>query len=56
MHHANVDRILALWQAMHYNSFVPKSTAEDGSWALPAGSTLDATTGLHSVFIGLLII
>lgn len=44
MHHANVDRLLSLWQAINYNQFVPQSTAEDGTWAWAAGSTIDETT------------
>lgn len=44
MHHANVDRVLALWQAINYDTFVTSSTAEEGSFVWPAGSTIDETT------------
>lgn len=44
LHHCNVDRLLALWQAINYNSFVPSSTAEDGTWVYPANSTINAAT------------
>jgi len=46
MHHANVDRMLALWPAINYTSFVPESTAEDGSWVYAIGSEVDETTNL----------
>lgn len=44
MHHANVDRLTALWQAIHYTSFVPTSVAEDGTWVYAAGSKIGETT------------
>jgi hypothetical protein len=45
LHHTNVDRLLAFWQAIHPDSFVPVSNSEDGTWVIPANSTIDETTG-----------
>lgn len=44
LHHCNVDRILALWQAINYDSYVPESTANDGTWTLKPQSKVDSET------------
>ncbi|CAG8460731.1 6657_t:CDS:2 [Scutellospora calospora] len=40
-HHANVDRFLALWQAVYPNSWVPKNVAINGTFTDEMYSTVD---------------
>ncbi|TFY82262.1 hypothetical protein EWM64_g1750 [Hericium alpestre] len=46
LHHANVDRMLALWAALNPSVWVTSGSAEDGTWTIPPNSTLDKTTAL----------
>lgn len=49
LHHANVDRLLALWQAIHYKSFLQPSTSWDGTYAIKSNTRVDADTGTRVV-------
>lgn len=46
MHHANVDRILAIWQAIHPSLWVTPSvvTTNSQTWNLGVGAKMDAQT------------
>ncbi|KIY70745.1 Di-copper centre-containing protein [Cylindrobasidium torrendii FP15055 ss-10] len=46
LHHCNVDRLLALWQALNPGVWVSQDTEQQGTWTIPAGSTVDASTEL----------
>jgi tyrosinase len=46
LHHANVDRLLSLWAALNQGVWVSPGTAEDGTFTLPAGKSVDVNTGL----------
>lgn len=45
-HHSNVDRIFALWQHMYPEQWIEASTAIQGTFTVPAGSTIDENTAL----------
>jgi len=38
LHHANVDRIFAMWQTMNPNAYGGSQTAVDSTWTIPQGS------------------
>jgi tyrosinase len=44
LHHANVDRLLSLWSALHPDVWVTPGDAEDGTWTIPDDATLDDKT------------
>jgi tyrosinase len=46
LHHANIDRLFAVWSAINPNSYVLPQTNEEGTFAIPAGSTEDTNTPL----------
>ncbi|KAL8745329.1 MAG: hypothetical protein Q9184_007889 [Pyrenodesmia sp. 2 TL-2023] len=46
LHHANVDRLLAIWQALHPDSYVEPSNEPIGSAAIPQGARTDVHTPL----------
>ncbi|KAJ8091668.1 hypothetical protein AAF712_005919 [Marasmius tenuissimus] len=46
MHHAQVDRLLSLWSALHPGVWVSPSTSEDGTWTLPVDTPIDKNTQL----------
>ncbi|KAF7324006.1 Photo-regulated tyrosinase [Mycena kentingensis (nom. inval.)] len=48
LHHANVDRMLSLWSALHPNVWVSPGTTYvwGSSWTLPQNAPIDATTDL----------
>lgn len=46
LHHANVDRLLAIWQALHPDSYVEPSNEPTGSAAIAQGARTDVHTPL----------
>ncbi|KAI4259586.1 MAG: hypothetical protein LQ352_000654 [Teloschistes flavicans] len=46
LHHANTDRLLAIWQALHPDSYVESSQEPIGSAVLAAGTQTDVNTPL----------
>jgi len=46
LHHANVDRIFAIWQALNPNSFVSSQQNPYGTYGEPVGTVETADTGL----------
>ncbi|KLO14547.1 Di-copper centre-containing protein [Schizopora paradoxa] len=47
LHHCNVDRVLALWQAIHPKVWVSEGVAMDGgNWTQADGEPVNSTTGL----------
>jgi tyrosinase len=46
LHHCNVDRMLALWQAINPGVNVTPGSSEDGNWTIKANTQVDATTAL----------
>lgn len=46
LHHAQVDRLLAIWQALHPDSYVESSKEPIGSAALAPGAQTDVNTPL----------
>ncbi|KZV73173.1 photo-regulated tyrosinase [Peniophora sp. CONT] len=46
LHHANVDRLVALWSAINPGVWVTNGPAGDGTWTIPATGTVDNTTNL----------
>ncbi|KAH9989736.1 tyrosinase [Russula compacta] len=46
LHHANVDRLLSLWAAIHPGVWVTDSTAERGTFTIPANHAIDVNTDL----------
>jgi len=47
LHHANVDRVLALWQAIHPKVWVSDGVAKDGgNWTLADGAPVNSITQL----------
>ncbi|KAF9252472.1 Di-copper centre-containing protein, partial [Marasmius fiardii PR-910] len=47
MHHANVDRLLSLWSALHPGVWVTRNTSQDGTWTIPVGTAIDKNTKLE---------
>ncbi|KAH6853853.1 hypothetical protein B0I37DRAFT_440944 [Chaetomium sp. MPI-CAGE-AT-0009] len=50
LHHCMVDRILALWQAIHPNAWVPPSRALLNSYTTRRGQPIDSNTALTPFF------
>jgi tyrosinase len=50
LHHSNVDRMLSLWYAIHYNTWVAKGSSENGTWSIPKGTNVDENTS-QSLFL-----
>ncbi|KXT13907.1 hypothetical protein AC579_2638 [Pseudocercospora musae] len=46
MHHANVDRLFALWQTVHPQTYGASQTAPHATWTIASGSTQDANSPL----------
>lgn len=46
LHHANVDRLFALWQTINPDSFGASQTAPHNTWTIAAGSTQNADSPL----------
>jgi len=46
LHHCNVDRILSLWEAIHFGTWVASGPAERGSWTIPEDATIGPNTPL----------
>ena len=46
LHHVNVDRLFAIWQALHPKSYVGATKAGFGTATIRPGDTLDANTPL----------
>lgn len=47
LHHANIDRLLAIWSAMNPDSYVVPQSTQYGTYTIPAGSTEDKDTPLN---------
>lgn len=47
LHHANVDRIFALWQAINPGSFGGSQAMGHATWTIPAGSVQDMNSPLE---------
>ncbi|KAI1959289.1 hypothetical protein LOZ58_004560 [Ophidiomyces ophidiicola] len=47
LHHTNVDRIIALWQAINPDSWVRPLATRGDTFTRPAGTVEDANTPLH---------
>lgn len=47
LHHTNVDRLLALWQALHPNTWVSSVTGpgEGGTFTISRNAHVNASTG-----------
>ncbi|KJX97601.1 hypothetical protein TI39_contig477g00009 [Zymoseptoria brevis] len=41
LHHANVDRIIALWQTIHADKWGASQTAPHSTWTIPTGAQLN---------------
>lgn len=41
LHHANVDRLFALWQTINADSWMPTYPAPHDTWVIPAGAELN---------------
>lgn len=46
LHHANVDRQIALWQAINPNSFVQPAISQGGTWTIYPNTIVNASTPL----------
>jgi len=46
LHHANVDRLLSLWSALHPGVWVSQGNSIDGTYTLPANAPIDRNTAL----------
>lgn len=44
LHHANVDRVMALWQVIHYNSWILPAKDGDETWTTHGGDLFDENT------------
>lgn len=45
LHHANIDRLLSLWQAMNPEDWVTHGTQPGGTHTIEDGGTVDLNTG-----------
>lgn len=51
LHHANVDRLIAMWQAIHYNASTMNTTGvSHGTFGTEEGSTIDVDSPLKPFF------
>ncbi|KAH9929640.1 tyrosinase [Amylocystis lapponica] len=46
LHHSNIDRMLALWAALHPTEWVDHGPANEGSWTIPSTSRVNEHTPL----------
>lgn len=46
LHHAMVDRIFAMWQALYPDSWVTPTPTRWGTYTIPPGETINSTTAL----------
>jgi tyrosinase len=46
LHHCNIDRIFAIWQALHPDSWVEPGVSILGTYTTPKGGIVDSTTPL----------
>ncbi|KAH9980084.1 hypothetical protein BGW80DRAFT_1273148, partial [Lactifluus volemus] len=46
LHHANVDRLLSLWSAMHPDIWVTSTPAIEGMWTISDEDTIDSKTSM----------
>lgn len=46
LHHMNVDRLFAMWQAINPNSYGASQRAPHATWTIPAGQVQDANSPL----------
>ncbi|KAF2005946.1 Di-copper centre-containing protein [Amniculicola lignicola CBS 123094] len=46
LHHANVDRMVAIWQALYPDDYVNSCNAETATWTIQPGDPLNANTPL----------
>ncbi|KAI1006701.1 hypothetical protein K3495_g1516 [Podosphaera aphanis] len=47
LHHANVDRLFALWQVLNPDSYIESQEYEYGNYVIPPNSIVDANTPLQ---------
>ncbi|KAG9009286.1 hypothetical protein FRB90_008451 [Tulasnella sp. 427] len=52
LHHANVDRLLALWGALNPNTWVSTGPANGGTWTISGNATETATSDLTPFWNG----
>lgn len=46
LHHANVDRLFAMWQALYPDSYITSGQSGASTYTAPSGTTVDGNTGL----------
>jgi Common central domain of tyrosinase len=46
LHHANVDRMLSLWEALNPGVWVSSGPAEGGSWTISGNATIGPHTSM----------
>ncbi|EPE27541.1 Di-copper centre-containing [Glarea lozoyensis ATCC 20868] len=46
LHHGNVDRQIAMWQAIYPNSYLTPANTTSGTWTITVGDVLDENTAL----------
>ncbi|KAJ8463611.1 hypothetical protein ONZ45_g17515 [Pleurotus djamor] len=46
LHHCNIDRLLALWQAIHFDVEVTDGSSGGGTWTIPANQRIGVNTPL----------
>jgi len=49
LHHANIDRLWAIWQEI-YSVSIPSGSTTGGSWSINQGSSFTASTGLSPFY------
>ncbi|KAF2760027.1 Di-copper centre-containing protein [Pseudovirgaria hyperparasitica] len=47
LHHAMMDRLIAIWQRLHPETYVEPQSQDFGTWAYSVRSTLDANSSLY---------
>ncbi|EMD31424.1 hypothetical protein CERSUDRAFT_163071 [Gelatoporia subvermispora B] len=52
LHHANLDRMLALWSALNPDVWVSQGDQPHGTWTIPKNGTVDMTTDLAPFWNG----
>jgi tyrosinase len=52
LHHANTDRLIALWQAMNPTSFMTPAIEAEGSYTVAIGENITENTPLAPFFMG----
>ncbi|KAG8894416.1 hypothetical protein FRC00_009012, partial [Tulasnella sp. 408] len=51
LHHANVDRVLAMWQVIHYDSWILPAADGDETWTTRQGEMVDENTQLSPFWL-----